>query len=52
MNRKVVEVYLEEKENSDEVSITFKKVEESEMAEEVMRRVLYGMMLINKEVEE
>jgi hypothetical protein len=37
--RKIIEIYLEEKEN-DEVDITFKKVEETEDANTVMKMLI------------
>lgn len=42
MKRKIIEVYLEEKED-DEVSVTFKKVEETEDANMVMKMLIQGM---------
>ena len=49
--RKIIEVYIEEKENDDEVEIKFQLLEQTKVAQDTMKRLVYGTMLANKEIE-
>ena len=49
--RKIIEVYIEEK-NDDEVEIKLELLEQTKVAQDTLKRLVYGAMLANKEVEE
>ena len=38
--RKIIEIYIEEKEDSDDVNITFNRIDESKNANEVMKMLI------------